>query len=112
MHVASIFLTSTHTLCFGTKICKIGIPLHTPVLLLLYKSGVLRGYTFHRHVFLMQRRRATAAATATATTQSTKPNIEPSTSKPMKFDIKDIKSLLKSSYIVPLEYLVDLESLT
>ena len=29
---------STHNLCFGTKIRKIGITLHTPVL--LYKSGV------------------------------------------------------------------------
>ena len=34
-------LTSTHNLCFGAKIRKIGIPLHTPVL--LYKSGVQRG---------------------------------------------------------------------
>ena len=31
-------LTSTHNLCFGAKIRKIGISLHTPVL--LYKSGV------------------------------------------------------------------------
>ena len=31
-------LTSTHNLCFGAKIRKIGIPLHTPVM--LYKSGV------------------------------------------------------------------------
>ena len=31
-------LTSTHNLCFGAKIRKIGIPLQTPVL--LYKSGV------------------------------------------------------------------------
>ena len=31
-------LISTHNLCFGAKIRKIGIPLHTPVL--LYKSGV------------------------------------------------------------------------
>ena len=31
-------LTSTHNLCFGAKRRKIGIPLHTPVL--LYKSGV------------------------------------------------------------------------
>ena len=30
--------TCTHNLCFGAKIRKIGIPLHTPVL--LYKSGV------------------------------------------------------------------------
>ena len=32
---------STHNLCFGAKIRKIGIPLHTPVL--LYKSGVQGG---------------------------------------------------------------------
>ena len=31
-------LTSTHNLCFGAKIRKIGIPLYTPFL--LYKSGV------------------------------------------------------------------------
>ena len=31
-------LTSTHNLCFGAKIRKVGIPLLTPVL--LYKSGV------------------------------------------------------------------------
>ena len=31
-------LTSAHNLCFGAKIRKIGILLHTPVL--LYKSGV------------------------------------------------------------------------
>ena len=30
-------LTSTHNLCFGAKIRKTGITLHTPVL--LYKSG-------------------------------------------------------------------------
>ena len=34
-------LTSTHNLCFGVKIRKIGIPLQIPVL--LYKSGVQRG---------------------------------------------------------------------
>ena len=34
-------LTSTHNLCFGAKIRKIGIPLQTPVL--LYKSGVQWG---------------------------------------------------------------------
>ena len=34
-------LTSTHNLCFEAKIRKIGIPLHTPVL--LYKSGVQGG---------------------------------------------------------------------
>ena len=33
-----VVLTSTHNLCFGAKIRKIGIPLHTPVL--IYKSGV------------------------------------------------------------------------
>ena len=37
-------LTSTHDLCFGAKIRKIGIPLHTPVL--LYKSGVQGGINF------------------------------------------------------------------
>ena len=31
-------LTSTHNLCFGTQIRKIGIPLQTPVF--VYKSGV------------------------------------------------------------------------
>ena len=31
----------THNLCIGVKIRKIGIPLHTPVL--LYKSGVQGG---------------------------------------------------------------------
>ena len=34
-------LTSTHNLCFGAKIRKLGIHLHTPVL--LYKSGVQGG---------------------------------------------------------------------
>ena len=34
-------LSSTHNLCFGAKIRKIGIPLHTPVL--LYKSWVQGG---------------------------------------------------------------------
>ena len=34
-------LTSTHNLCFGAKITKIGIPLHTPVF--PYKSGVKGG---------------------------------------------------------------------
>ena len=34
-------LTSTHNLCFGAKIRKLDIPLHTPVL--LYKSGVQGG---------------------------------------------------------------------
>ena len=41
-------LTSTHNLCFGAKIRKTGITLHTPVL--LYKR---RGYSLHGHVFLM-----------------------------------------------------------
>ena len=36
-----MFLTSTHNQCFGAKIRKIGIPLHTPVL--LYKSWVWGG---------------------------------------------------------------------
>ena len=44
-------LTGTHNLCFGAKIRKIDIPLHTPVV--LYKSGVQWGYTLHGHVFLM-----------------------------------------------------------
>ena len=39
-HVKAV-LTSTHNLCFRAKIRKIGIPLHTPVL--LYKSGVQWG---------------------------------------------------------------------
>ena len=34
--LAEVVLMSTHNLCFGAKIRKIGIPLHTPVL--LYKS--------------------------------------------------------------------------
>ena len=34
---AEAVLTSTHNLCFGAKIRKIGIPLQTPVF--LYKSG-------------------------------------------------------------------------
>ena len=38
---AEAVLTSTHNLCFGAKLRKIGIPLHTPVL--LYKSGVQGG---------------------------------------------------------------------
>ena len=35
---AEAVLTSTHNLCYGAKIRKTGIPLHSPVL--LYKSGV------------------------------------------------------------------------
>ena len=41
-------LTSTHNLCFGAKIRKIGILPHTPVL--LYKSGV-QGGIHHTDVF-------------------------------------------------------------
>ena len=37
-------LTSTNNLCFGAKIRKIGIPLHTPVL--LFKSGVQGGILY------------------------------------------------------------------
>ena len=37
-------LTSTHNLCFGAKMRKIGIPLQTPVF--LYKSGVQGGDMF------------------------------------------------------------------
>ena len=36
--------THVHNLCFGAKIRKIGISLHTPVL--LYKSGVHGGILF------------------------------------------------------------------
>ena len=36
---------------FWSRITKIGIPLHTPVL--SYKSGVQWGYIFHGHVFLI-----------------------------------------------------------
>ena len=42
--IGEAVLTSTHNLCFGVKIRKIGIPLHTPVL--LYKSGVQGGIHF------------------------------------------------------------------
>ena len=45
-------LTSTYNLCFGAKIRKIGIPLQTPVL--LYKSGVQGGNTFHGYVSLIK----------------------------------------------------------
>ena len=38
VHVRTPLLTSTHNLCFGAKIRKIGVPLHTPIL--LYKAGV------------------------------------------------------------------------
>ena len=46
--LAEAVLTSTHNLCFGAKIRKIDIPLHTPVF--LYKSGVQRG-THHMNMF-------------------------------------------------------------
>ena len=36
--LAEAVLTRTHNLCFGAKIRKIGMYLHTPVF--LYKSGV------------------------------------------------------------------------
>ena len=39
--LAEAVLTSTHNLCFGAKIRKIGIPLHIQVF--LYKSGVEGG---------------------------------------------------------------------
>ena len=42
-------LTSTHNLCFGAKIRKIGIPLSTSVL--LYKSGVQGGIYIARTCF-------------------------------------------------------------
>ena len=45
---SSNVLTSTHNLCFGAKIRKIGIPLHTPVL--LYKSGV-QGAIHYKDMF-------------------------------------------------------------
>ena len=43
-YTAEAVVTSTHNLCFGAKIRKIGIPLQTPVL--LYKSGVQGGILF------------------------------------------------------------------
>ena len=43
-NIAEAVLTSTHNLCFGAKIRKIGIPPHTPVL--LYKSGIQGGIHF------------------------------------------------------------------
>ena len=43
-HLAEAVLTSTHNLCFGAKIRKIGIPLQTPVF--PYKSGVQGGILF------------------------------------------------------------------
>ena len=44
-------LTSTHNLCFESKIRKVGISLQT--LVLLYASGGMRGYRFHGLVFLI-----------------------------------------------------------
>ena len=43
-------------ICFGSKIRKLGIPVHTPVF--LYEKWGLRGYKFygHGHVFLMASR--------------------------------------------------------
>ena len=38
-------LTRTHNLCFGAKIIKIGIPLHTPVS--LYIKVGFKGYSIH-----------------------------------------------------------------
>ena len=43
-------LTSTHNLCFGAKIRKIGIPLHTPVCYI--KVGYKGVYILHGHVIL------------------------------------------------------------
>ena len=39
---------STHNLCVGAKIRKIGIPLQTPV-----SQWGLRGYSLNGHVFLI-----------------------------------------------------------
>ena len=49
--LAEAVLMSTHNLCFGAKIRKIGIPLHTPVL--LYKSGVILRTCFPDVTFLL-----------------------------------------------------------
>ena len=53
-------LTSTHNLCFGAKIRKIGIPLLTPVL--LYKSGVYGG--IHNTDMFCHRLRVTCIASS------------------------------------------------
>ena len=47
--VSAAFLTSTRNLCFGVKIRKISILLHTPVLLITarYVFGVRFTRTFH-----------------------------------------------------------------
>ena len=47
----TLVLTSTHYLCFGSNIRKIGTPLYTPVL--THKSGGSRVYTCHGHVILL-----------------------------------------------------------
>ena len=47
-------LTCIHTQCFGAKVRKIGIPLHTPVFFFYTKVGVKGGYLLLVHVFLMQ----------------------------------------------------------
>ena len=39
-YLGEAVLTSTHNLCFGAKIRKIDIPLHTPVLLKMGFKGV------------------------------------------------------------------------
>ena len=43
-------LTSTHNLCFGGKIRKIGIPYNPHF---FYIKAGLRGHTLHGHVFMM-----------------------------------------------------------
>ena len=49
--LAEAVLTSTHNLCFGSKIRKIVIPLQSPVF--LFKDGGLKGYILQGYVFLM-----------------------------------------------------------
>ena len=51
--LAKAVLTSTHNLCFGAKIRKIGIPLYIPVL--LYRSGVEGGIHYTDTFFVMLR---------------------------------------------------------
>ena len=48
-------LTSTHNLCFGAKIRKIGIYPCVPPSSTIKKWGS-RGYTFHGHVFLISQK--------------------------------------------------------
>ena len=43
---AEAVLTSTHSVCFGSKIRESGIPLQTPVFLYIYNSGVQGGIHF------------------------------------------------------------------